>query len=114
MSPGGSIFDPADPDRLLLFNVLGIVAEFESDLIGASTRESMASATVKGKRGGRKPKLAPARERLLVDLYRAGDHSLAELRELSGVGHATIYRALDRAPITASTDLTLARGDEVS
>ncbi|BBE24644.1 hypothetical protein MN0502_35270 (plasmid) [Arthrobacter sp. MN05-02] len=31
LSLGGSIYDPTDPVGRLLFNVLGIVAEFESD-----------------------------------------------------------------------------------
>jgi DNA invertase Pin-like site-specific DNA recombinase len=108
---GGSVYDPTDPVGRLLFNVLGMVAEFESDLIRARTREGMATAKVKGKLKGRKPKLSPTRERLLVDLYRAGDHTITELMELFGVGRATIYRARDRAPEAASTDLTLARVD---
>lgn len=112
LSLGGSVYDPTDPVGRLLFNVLGMVAEFESDLIRARTREGMATAKVKGKLKGRKPKLSPTRERLLVDLYRAGDHTISELMELFGVGRATIYRARDRAPVTASTDLTLARVEQ--
>jgi DNA invertase Pin-like site-specific DNA recombinase len=33
LSLGGSTYDPADPVGRLLFNVLGMVAEFEADLI---------------------------------------------------------------------------------
>lgn len=108
---GGSIYDPTDPVGRLLFNVLGMVAEFESDLIRARTREGMATAKVRGKLKGRKPKLSPARERHLVALHRAGDHSIAELVELFGIGRATVYRALDRNPIVVSADLTLPRTD---
>lgn len=106
---GGSIYDPTDPVGRLLFNVLGMVAEFESDLIRARTREGMATAKVRGKLKGRKPKLSPAQERHLVALHRAGDHSIAELVELFGIGRATVYRALDRHPVTDSADLTLPR-----
>ncbi|WP_415502162.1 recombinase family protein [Arthrobacter ulcerisalmonis] len=35
---GGSIYNPHDPVGKLLFNVLGMVAEFEEDLIRARTR----------------------------------------------------------------------------
>jgi DNA invertase Pin-like site-specific DNA recombinase len=108
---GGSVYDPTDPVGRLLFNVLGMVAEFESDLIRARTREGMATAKVKGKLKGRRPKLSPTRERLLVDLYRTGDHTISELMDLFGVGRATVYRARDRAPEAASTDLTLSRVD---
>ncbi|QQD77924.1 recombinase family protein (plasmid) [Curtobacterium sp. YC1] len=106
---GGSVYDPTDPVGRLLFNVLGMVAEFESDLIRARTREGMATAKVRGKLKGRKPKLSPAQERHLVALHRAGDHSIAELVELFGIGRATVYRALDRHPVAEAPDLTLPR-----
>jgi len=106
---GGSVYDPTDPVGRLLFNVLGMVAEFESDLIRARTREGMATARVRGKLKGRKPKLSPAQERHLVALHRAGDHSIAELVELFGIGRATVYRALDRHPVAEAPDLVLPR-----
>lgn len=106
---GGSVYDPTDPVGRLLFNVLGMVAEFESDLIRARTREGMATAKVRGKLKGRKPKLSPAQERHLVALHRAGDHSIAELVELFGIGRATVYRALDRHPLDADSGLALPR-----
>ncbi len=41
LSIGGSVHDPTDPVGRLLFNVLAMVAEFESDLIRLRTREGM-------------------------------------------------------------------------
>ena len=38
---GGSVYDPNDPVGRLLFNVLAMVAEFETDLIRLRTREGM-------------------------------------------------------------------------
>jgi DNA invertase Pin-like site-specific DNA recombinase len=38
LSLGGSIHDPNDPVGRLLFNVLAMVAEFETDLISMRTR----------------------------------------------------------------------------
>ena len=38
---GGSLHDPDDPVGRLLFNVLAMIAEFESDLIRMRTREGM-------------------------------------------------------------------------
>ena len=109
---GGAVYDPTDPVGRLLFNVLGMVAEFESDLIRARTREGMAVARVRGQLKGRKPKLSPAQERHLVALHRAGDHSVSELVELFGIGRATVYRALDRHPVTTSAEVTLPRVDD--
>ena len=44
---GGSVCDPTDPVGRLLFNVLAMVAEFESDLIRLRTREGMKVAKAK-------------------------------------------------------------------
>jgi hypothetical protein len=41
LSIGGSVHDPDDPVGRLLFNVLAMIAEFESDLIRMRTREGM-------------------------------------------------------------------------
>jgi len=56
---GGSVHDPTDPVGRLLFNVLAMVAEFESDLIRMRTREGMKVAKAKGRLRGKKPKLSP-------------------------------------------------------
>ena len=51
LSLGGSVHDPdpTDPVGRLLFNVLAMVAEFESDLIRLRTREGMKVAKAKGR-----------------------------------------------------------------
>jgi DNA invertase Pin-like site-specific DNA recombinase len=59
LSLGGSIHDPIDPVGRLLFNVLAMVAEFESDLIRMRTREGMKIAKANGRLRGRQPKLKP-------------------------------------------------------
>jgi DNA invertase Pin-like site-specific DNA recombinase len=48
LSLGASVYDPNDPVGRLLFNVLAMVAEFESDLIRLRTREGMKVAKAKG------------------------------------------------------------------
>jgi DNA invertase Pin-like site-specific DNA recombinase len=49
LSLGGSIHDPTDPVGRLLFSVLAMVAEFESDLIRMRTR---GACRWRGRRGG--------------------------------------------------------------
>ncbi|WP_353828419.1 recombinase family protein [Agromyces sp. SYSU T0242] len=93
---GGSLHDPNDPVGRLLFNVLAMVAEFESDLIRARTREGMAVARAKGRLRGRAPKLSAAQQSLLIQVHDAGNHTSAELAEIFGVSRATVYRTLQR------------------
>lgn len=94
---GGSVHDPNDPIGRLLFNVLAMVAEFEADLARARTREGMAVAKAKGRLRGKPPKLRPSQEAHLVSLYRAGEHTTAELADLFSVARSTVYRAVARA-----------------
>lgn len=101
LSIGGSVYDPTDPMGKLLFNVLAIVAEFESDLIRMRTREGMQVAKAKGRLRGKKPKLSPTQEKHLVELYRAGEHTTSELAEEFGVARSTVYRAVERAGVGA-------------
>ena len=68
---GGSVYDPTDPVGRLLFNVLAMVAEFESDLIRLRTREGMKISGlrsrptfpgwVRAQVGGDRPELLRAR-----------------------------------------------------
>jgi DNA invertase Pin-like site-specific DNA recombinase len=111
---GGSVHDPTDPVGRLLFNVLAMIAEFESDLIKMRTREGMKVARAKGRLRGKQPKLSPRQEAHLVALHAAGEHTISELEELFLVTRSTVYRALARARIraghTAATTTTAAAG----
>jgi DNA invertase Pin-like site-specific DNA recombinase len=96
LSLGGSIHDPTDPVGRLLFNVLAMVAEFESDLIRLRTREGMQVARAKGRLRGKQPKLKPNQAKHLLDLYDLGTYSVTELAELFDVGRSTVYRTVER------------------
>jgi DNA invertase Pin-like site-specific DNA recombinase len=102
LSLGGNSHDPTDPVGRLLFHILGMVAEFEADLILARTREGMAVAKAKGRLKGKQPKLSKAQRKHLLTLHDAGEHTraeLAELAELFRVSRTTVYRELQRRAI---------------
>jgi DNA invertase Pin-like site-specific DNA recombinase len=105
LSLAGSIHDPTDPVGRLLFNVLAMVAEFESDLIRMRTREGMKVAKAKGRLRGKKPKLSPSQEQHLVKLYQAGEHTSSQLAELFNVARSTVYRAIQRNEAASSVAL---------
>ena len=56
----------------------------------------MVVAKVKGKLRGKKPKLSPTQEKHPVELWRAGQHTSAELASKFGVGRSTAYLAVER------------------
>lgn len=79
-----------------MFNVLAMVAEFESDFIRLRTREGMKLAKAKGHLRGKQPKVTRRQEAHLVSLLASGEYSTAEVSELFGVGDSTVYRAVER------------------
>ena len=76
-----------------------MVAEFESDLIRARTREGMQVAKAKGHLRGKQPKLSLAQQRHLMEVHLAGTHSTSELAELFNVARSTIYRTVQRQSV---------------
>ena len=109
LSFAGTVHDPTDPVGRLLFNVLAMVAEFEADLIRLRTREGMSVAKAKGRLRGKQPKLNPRQEAHLVALRRSGEHSIAELAALFGVGRSTVYRAIERDVVKRYAEASRAR-----
>jgi DNA invertase Pin-like site-specific DNA recombinase len=93
---GGSVYDPTDPVGRSLFNVVAMVAEFESELIRLRTREGMKVAKAKGRLRGKQPKLSQRQEAHLVALLNGGDYSTAELTDLFGIARSTVHRAVGR------------------
>ncbi len=85
----------------LLFNVLAMVAEFESDLIRLRTREGMKVAKAKGRLRGKQPKLTAARRHTWSHSCTAASTALPEVAELFGIGRSTVYRAIERQRIEA-------------
>jgi DNA invertase Pin-like site-specific DNA recombinase len=93
---GGSIHDPNDPVGRLLFNVLAMVAEFESDLIRARTREGMQIAKAKGRLRGKQPKLTAAQQEVLMKVHGERTHTTTELAAVFNVSRSTVYRTVQR------------------
>jgi len=94
---GESVYDASEPLGAQLGAVLAVVADFEAALVRGRTVEGMRIARVKGRLKGRSPKLTPAREEHVVQLYEAGEYTTSEIGELLRISRSTVYRAVKRA-----------------
>lgn len=84
--------------------MLGAIAEFEHALMSERTRDGLDAARVRGRTGGRKPKLiarqVPIAQAMYDELGADGRraHIVQQIADDFGVTRPTIYRHLQRAP----------------
>ena len=83
----------------MFFQILGAIAEFEHALMSERTRDGLAAARARGRTGGQKAKLTPARPRSPRTCTRnwaptGAGHTVAEIGAEFGVSRPTIYRHL--------------------
>ena len=77
----------------LLFTLMSALAQFERDVLADRTREGLAAARARGRKGGRPPVDREA-VRKAVKLYRTKEYSLKEIEELTGIKRSTLYRKI--------------------
>lgn len=86
--------DTSSPGGMLVFHMLGAIAEFERALIGERTVAGLVEARRKGRRGGR-PRLLSEKDRIAARaLLSDGTLSSKEVAARFGVSKATLYRHL--------------------
>ncbi len=91
--------DTATAEGRAMFGMLSVLAELQRELIVANTRDGLAAARARGRRGGRPPKLTPDQAALAQRLYDAGEHTVAHIADMLGVPRSTIYGHLNKTTI---------------
>ena len=77
----------------LLFTLMSAIAQFERDVIADRTREGLAAARARGRKGGR-PKINTESIKKALKLYHTYQYTVKEIEDLTGVKKATLYRCL--------------------
>lgn len=88
--------DTTTAEGRMMFRMLAAVAEFQRDLIRANTREGLAAARARGRKGGRRPRLSPAQVADAQQKYDSGDWTVQQIADLYGVPRTTLYNHLNR------------------
>jgi DNA invertase Pin-like site-specific DNA recombinase len=88
--------DTTTASGLLLFHIMGALAEFERSLIVERTRAGMASAKQRGTKLGRKPKLTTEQIAHAKNLIDTGE-SPRQVAKTLEVSVATLYRSIPAA-----------------
>ena len=79
----------------LLFTLMSALAQFERDVLADRTREGLAAARARGRKGGR-PKCDPDKLKMAIKLYNSKIYSLKEIEQMTGIKKDTLYRELRR------------------
>jgi len=85
--------DTTSAEGRLFFTIISAFAEFEHSLIVSRTKDGLAAARARGRVGGRKPKMNPARAHTARAMYAEGK-PVSQIAEVLGVSRPTVYRAL--------------------
>jgi DNA invertase Pin-like site-specific DNA recombinase len=88
----GAAIDTTTPSGKLVFGIFASLAEFERDLISERTRAGLASARARGRMGGRRPKMTPAKLRLAIAAMGKPETNVGDLCRELGVTRSTLYR----------------------
>jgi len=86
--------DTTTPGGRLIFHVFGALAEFEADLARERTNAGLAAARARGRRGGRKRVMTPAKINAARQMHASHQHTVNEIARALGVSRASVYRAL--------------------
>ena len=85
-------FNRDDPMGEAFFQMTGVFAQLERDLIRVRTNEGLEAARARGRTGGRKAKLTAPRLPRSAGLYAAKDKTVAEIGALFGITRESVYR----------------------
>jgi DNA invertase Pin-like site-specific DNA recombinase len=90
--------DTTTPDGKLIFHLMGVLAEFERDLIRERTNAGLAAARARGRIGGRPRKLKTnGRVALARRMFADQSRSIPEICSELGISRATLYRYVKEA-----------------
>jgi DNA invertase Pin-like site-specific DNA recombinase len=85
-------FNRDDPMGEAFFQMTGVFAQLERDLIRVRTHEGLEAARARGRTGGRKAKLTSTQAAEVRKLYAAKEKTVTEIGALFGITRESVYR----------------------
>ena len=90
-------FNRDDPMGEAFFQMTGVFAQLERDLIRQRTMDGLQAARARGRKGGRRAKLTDAQAAEVRRMYEAREKTVKEIGELFGITRESVYRYVGKA-----------------
>jgi DNA invertase Pin-like site-specific DNA recombinase len=93
-----SISDKVDTETAMgkmFFQFMGMMAEYERNVIQERTIDGLTAARARGRRGGRKPKLFLKDYKEIAVLLENSDGTVGDIAKRYGVSRQTLYKNID-------------------
>ena len=91
----GANIDTTTSNGRFVFNIFAALAEYERELISERTKAGLNSARARGRKGGRKFKMTPAKLYLAQAAMEKPETKITELCKELGITSQTLYRHMD-------------------
>lgn len=88
----GASIDTTTAAGKMVFGIFAALAEFERELISERTKAGLAAARARGRKGGRRPKMTPAKLRLAQAALKDPQTQVSALCKELGITRQTLYR----------------------
>ena len=93
----GASIDTTTPEGKLVFGIFAALAEFERALISERTRAGLVAARKRGRRGGRRSTMTPAKVNLAMAAMSSKGTVVSDLCLELGIARQTLYRYVSPA-----------------
>lgn len=90
-----SWLDTTTPQGKLMFTFMAGISQFERDLISQRTKEGLAAARARGRKGGRRPKLDAAKKKAIYDLYNQKTTPIKDICNMFNISKPTLYKVIE-------------------